>query len=166
MSDRTAYILVTGSRSLKAYRLVAAALDQAWGDAQAQGFTHLVLVHGSAAGADSLAERWFGQHQGDTVTRHRFPADWQAPCGATCQPGHRRPRSSGGDYCPTEGNFRNQRMVDHVSEHVTTGAVLGLVFYADLKPSAGTADCARRAAKAGIPTRVFHQTTMPALASP
>lgn len=155
VTARTAYLLVTGSRTIRDYDLVANALDQAWTDAVAEGFTRLVIVHGAAQGADSLAQRWYFKHRARGVEQHRFPADWQADCGITCNPTHRRTRSSGGTYCPTEGNFRNQRMVDHLAEHVATGAVMALVFHADAKPSAGTADCRRRAIKAGIPVREF-----------
>lgn len=158
---RTAYLLVTGSRRLRSYRLVAAALDLAWSDARHAGFTNLVLVHGAAPGADSLAERWYQQHKGSTVDRKAFAARWSDPCiPGVCSPGHRRQRPDGTTYCPAEGNYRNQRMVDHVKASAGPGAAMVLVFYADLAPSTGTADCARRAKAAGITGRVHHETTM------
>lgn len=161
MSDRTAYLLVTGSRGLRSYRFVATAIDLAWKDAQATGFTHLVLIHGAAPGADSLAERWYQQHKGGTVDRKEFRARWKGPCiPGVCTPGHRRKRPDGSTYCPAEGNYRNQRMVDFAAPHVADGAALALVFYAGPVPSSGTADCQRRAKTAGIPDRVHHETTM------
>lgn len=156
----TAYLLVTGSRRLRSYRLVCAALDLAWADARDAGYTALVVVHGAAAGADSLAERWAKEQDTPAVVQHRFPADWSAACRAGCRPGHRRKRTSGEDYCPAEGTYRNQRMVDHVKAAAGPGNAMALVFFADLEPSAGTADCKRRAEAAGIMVRVHHETTM------
>ena len=152
MSDRTAYILVTGSRSLRSYGRVADALDQAWTEAVQNGYNRLVVVHGAASGADSMAERWVQKHQARGVEQRRFPADWSADCSDKCQPGHRRPRAQGGTYCPTEGNFRNQRMVDHVLANAEPGGMLCIAVFAQAH-SPGTADCSRRAEKAGIPTR-------------
>lgn len=156
----TAYLLVTGSRRLRSYRLVSAALDLAWADARDAGYTSLVVVHGAAAGADTLAERWVGEQDTAAVQQYRFPADWSAACRAGCRPGHRRERTSGEDYCPAEGAYRNQRMVDHVKAAAGPGNAMVLVFYADLEPSSGTADCKKRAEAAGITTRVHHETTM------
>lgn len=157
----TAYLLVTGSRRLTSHRLVATALDLAWAEARGLGFTDLLLVHGAAPGADSLAEHWYQQHQGPTVDRKDFKARWSDPCKpGVCSPGHRRRREDGSTYCPAAGNYRNQEMVDFVAPHVAEGAALQLVFFADLAPSNGTADCARRAEAAGIPARVHHETTM------
>lgn len=161
MSDRTAYLLVTGSRTLRSYRLVAAALDLAWDHAQAAAFNRLLLIHGAAPGADSLAERWYQEHKGSTVDREKFPARWSDPCvPGVCTPGHRRPRRDGSTYCPAEGGYRNQRMVDFVAPHVAENAVRALVFFAGPTPSTGTADCQKRATAAGIPDRVHHETTM------
>lgn len=150
MTDR-AWIIVTGSRLMTDYRLVASALDEAWHDATQDGYTALTIVHGAAKGADSLAERWWQLHQ-QWVQRDRFPADWDAPCVPGCRPGHRKQRTGGGDYCPAEGSYRNQRMIDHVSPYKTHA--LTLAFYAQPR-SDGTSDAVRRAQAAGIPCRLL-----------
>ena len=153
MTDR-AWIIVTGSRTLADYGLVEAALDDAWHDATQDGYTALTLVHGAAKGADSLAERWWEQHQ-QHVQRDRFPADWTAPCiDGTCQPGHRKPRRDGTKYCPLEGHRRNQRIVDHVTPHLPH--VLMVAAFATPK-STGALDCLRRSITAGIPYRLIGQ---------
>lgn len=156
----TAFILGTGSRRLTSYRLVATAMDKAWADAQAAGYTRLVVVHGAARGADSLIARWVTEQKNPAITQLPFPADWAAACRSGCRAGHRVQRASGGDYCPAEGAYRNQRMVDHVKATAEPGAAMVLGFFADLAPSAGTADCLKRAEAAGIPARVHHETTM------
>ena len=152
MTDR-AWIVVTGSRTLGDYRLVARALDEAWHDATQDGYTALTIVHGAAKGADSLAERWWQLHQ-RRVQRDRFPADWEALCVPGCRPGHRKQRTGGGDYCPAEGSYRNQRMINHVSPYKP--AVLLIAAFAAPK-SDGTLDCLRRGIAAGIPYRLIGQ---------
>jgi hypothetical protein len=153
LTDR-AWILVTGSRDFRDYRLVATILNEAWHDATQDGHTRLTLVHGAAAGADSLAERWWEQHERFGVKRDRFPADWSAACTTECSPGHRKPRPGGGPgtYCPAEGSYRKQRMIDHVRPHLP--AVLCIACYARPK-SNGTSDAVRRARAAGIPCRLI-----------
>jgi hypothetical protein len=151
VTDR-AWVLVTGSRNLRQYRLVADALDNAWHHAIQHGYTHLTLVHGAAKGADAHAEQWWEQHKRFGIQRERFPADWDAPCTGGCRAGHRKPRRDGTTYCPAEGSYRNQRMVDHVRPHLP--AVVCLAFYAQPR-SDGTSDAVRRAEAAGITCRLF-----------
>ena len=152
-----AWILVTGSRSLRQYRLVADALDQAWTEAREQHRTRLIVVHGAASGADAHAERWAQEHKRAGVDCRRFPADWEADCTPHCQPGHRRPRrDSHGTYCPAEGHYRNQRMVDHVIQYAEPGSARVLAFHSTIQlPNSGTSHCARRAEAAGLPVRHF-----------
>lgn len=152
MTDRTAWILGTGSRTLIKGPLVADAMTDAWQRAQDRGFTRLVVVHGAAKGADSLFSNWCRPHAGGPVEEHQFPADWAAPCGPGCKRGHRRTRSIGGDYCPAQGSTRNGRMVDHVREYAVPGSVLVIAAY-DKPISFGTDDCVRRAKAAGFPVR-------------
>lgn len=151
MIDR-AWIVVTGSRSLSDYRLVADALDEAWHDATQDGYTAVTLVHGAARGADSLAERWWEERR-QRVRRDRFPADWQAPCiPGACPPGHRKARRDGTTYCPLEGHRRNQRIVDHVTPHLPHALLLAIF---NQPHSTGTLDCLRRGITAGIPYRLI-----------
>jgi YspA, cpYpsA-related SLOG family len=137
----TARILVTGSRSWPSSQLLADALMDAWHDATQLGHQDVVIVHGGADGADTLARLWA---EGHGLEHQQHDADWAGPCADTCPPGHRRKRARGGDYCPLAGHRRNQHMVD-------LGADLCLAFHHN--SSTGTADAMRRAAAAGIPVR-------------
>ena len=135
-----ARVLVTGSRFLTDAALVEDALAYAKSLFSPRP---IIIVHRGADGADELAHvlaPTFG------MTTERWPAEWNAPCRATCKPGHRRFRHSGTAYCPAAGNYRNQAMVD-------AGAELALAF--PVGKSTGTRDCMRRADKAGIPVRVY-----------
>lgn len=149
-----AYVLVTGSRDFRSVHVVERALLEAWHDAAQLGHQELTVVHGGAPGADSIAARWAKRHAGDGVEVLAVPADWDGPCRKGCKPGHRRQRRGGGDYCPAQGGWRNQRMVDEVAPLVGEGRVVCLAFFA--RPgSSGTADCCRRAEAAGVPVRRF-----------
>lgn len=98
-------------------------------------------------GADWLAEQ-MALDMDITWEFERYPADWAAPCRSECKPNHRKRRYDGTDYCPAEGVYRNQRLVD-------TGADEWEVFIREDVASSGTADCARRAAAASIPVFRF-----------
>ncbi|MFK8851296.1 DUF2493 domain-containing protein [Streptomyces sp. Ac-502] len=135
-----ARILVTGSRSWSDAQLLADVLLDTWHDATQLGHRSIVIVHGGADGADTLADLW-ARGAGLDVEVHE--ADW-GHCGPDCPPGHRRPRSRGGDYCPTAGPRRNQQLID-------AGAHLVVAFHRD--SSRGTADCITRAQAAGLPVR-------------
>lgn len=146
---------MTGSRTLSDYRLVASALDEAWHDATQDGYDALTLVHGAAAGADSLAERWWEQHRQHGVERDTFPARWTDPCvEGTCKPGHRRTRRDGTEFCPAQGNYRNQRIVDAVAPQLPHALLLAIF---NQPHSTGTLDCLRRGIAAGIPYRLIGQ---------
>ena len=154
MTER-AWIVVTGSRTLGDYRLVASALDEAWHDATQDGYGALTLVHGAAQGTDSLAERWWEQNRRSGGERDEFPARWSDPCvDGNCPPGHRKGRRDGTTYCPLEGHRRNQRIVDHTTPHLPH--VLMIAAFATPK-STGTLDCLRRGITAGIPYRLIGQ---------
>lgn len=135
-----ARVIVTGSRDLTDTALVAEGLAYA----QAMFSPRpIVVVHGGAGGADSLAHELaptFG------MTWERWPADWTGPCRPTCRAGHRRRRNDGAEYCPAAGGYRNQEMVG-------AGAELLLAF--PLGRSTGTRDCVRRAEDARIPCKVY-----------
>ncbi|OYN81736.1 DUF2493 domain-containing protein [Mycolicibacterium sphagni] len=125
-------ILVTGSRDWSNWELLHLALY-----AQTKHFEDAIIVHGCAPGADTIARRYAGGRVGVTAEGH--PAEWDKPCGTGC---YHRPRfKNGKPYCPLQGHFRNQLMVD-------LGADLCLAF--PLGESRGTRDCMKRAERAGI----------------
>lgn len=157
--EQPALLLVTGSRQFNDHNLIRNALDHAWTEALGRGFTQLVVVHGGARGADSLAQDWAERRAGRGVHWRVFRADWAGECTAECKPDHRKPQRGGGTYCPAEGTRRNQRMIDHVRAQAAPGGVLALVF---LVPEVdgrtrnrGTHDCWRRIKAAGLPWRNF-----------
>jgi hypothetical protein len=134
-----ALIGLTGSRRWPDTQLLEDTLLGVWHDALQVGYTGIELMHGCAAGADTIGHRW-AHHNGIPV-RER-PADWEGPCGPECQPGHRRRNRRGTEYCPLAGHRRNQQMVDERP---------ALFVAASYRNSSGTADCLRRARAAGIP---------------
>lgn len=71
--SHTARLLVTGSRNWTDRAVMWHALRNAWHELTGQGFEHVVLVHGAARGADSLAAQVWSA-AGLTVETH--PADW------------------------------------------------------------------------------------------
>lgn len=125
-------IMVTGGRDYADFGHVCFVLGQ---------YDISELCHGSARGLDTLAERWAYMTHTRAVP---FPADWEGPCRETCQPGHRRYRTSGTSYCPAAGVYRNQRMVDEFKPD------LGIAF----RGGTGTADAASRLTVARI--KVVH----------
>lgn len=142
------HVLVTGSRTWDDRQAVADALLDAWHDATQviSEQVQFTVVHGDCpTGADAMAKQWAIENG---VFHVAVPADWAAPCDATCTPEHRKVSSRHGDYCPLAGHRRNQLMVD-------MGADLVLAFHRS--NSRGTADCIRRAKKAGIPVRILEE---------
>lgn len=127
-------IVVTGSRRWRYPSLLRLAIRGAWIDA---GKPAAALIHGAASGADRMAGD-YARSLGMTV--EACPADWAGPCVAGCPTGHRRSNRRG-EYCPHAGHRRNQHMVDLRPDVV-------LAFWRD--HSTGTADCIRRAEKAGL----------------
>lgn len=124
-------ILVTGSRIWTDYYLLGRALMD-----ELRGHSGSVVVHGSCpTGADEMASRWVKYWIaqvpfGSAIYEERHPADWS------------KGRSA--------GPIRNQKMV-------SLGADICLGFV--LPGSRGTLDCLQRANKAGIPTKVFGETS-------
>lgn len=136
-------ILITGSRDWDDIHGILVAIREA-----ADGFNRdepkqITLVHGAAAGADSIAARW-AMNLGWTVEEH--PANWRN-CGNNCGDNHYRYRN-GYPYCPRAGFVRN-------SEMVKLGADICLAFIKD--SSKGASMTAELAEKAGIPTRRYIQ---------
>jgi hypothetical protein len=133
--------MVTGSRSWTDEQAIRDALASVISQ---YGPENVVVVHGGCPqGADALADRIASGWTGVTVERH--PADWDAPCRPTCRHGYKT-RADRTRYCPSAGIYRNQAMVD-------LGADICLAF--QVGNSKGTADCIRRAEKAGIPVRRY-----------
>lgn len=137
-------VLVTGSRTWQDEQAIRDALAVVIAE---HGPENVTVVHGAAQGADVIADHIAHAWTGVTVERH--PADWAAPCGPSCPAGHRRQRGVT-TYCPAAGVNRNQTMVD-------LGADVVLAFQID--GSRGTADCIRRAEKAGIPVRRYERSS-------
>lgn len=145
-------ILVTGSRKLTDRLLVQQELSRF---APANGIT---LITGydpdkkTPTGADQFAYE-FAEKKWNW-TNENYPADWERECDQNCY--HRtkfRPVEIDGvevlvPYCPVAGNLRNQVMVDSTA-HVC------LAFYKFSASNRGTADCVRRARKAGIRIHKF-----------
>jgi hypothetical protein len=121
-------LLVTGSRSFDDAQTIWTALD-----AVAAGLIEardplLTVVHGTARGADDLADRWVRTYTGELqVTAERHPALWQR-------------------YGKRAGRVRNELMI-------ASGADLVLAFIRDDSP--GATHCAELASDAGIPLRVW-----------
>lgn len=144
----TVRVLVTGSRSWDDHETVADALLDAWHDATQtiSSEARFLVVHGDCPdGADTLAKQWALDNG---LSDEPHPADWSAPCDATCPPGHRKTSTRHGDYCPLAGLRRNQLMV-------SMNADLVLAFRRN--NSRGTTDCIRRAKRAGIPVQIFEE---------
>lgn len=118
-------LLVTGSRHFNDGFSARDALRTAWMDLSAKEFgEEVVLVHGGAPGADTLAHNIWTQHGGPHIEVH--PADWE-------------------QYGKAAGPIRNQEMV-------ALGADLCLAFF-DEHPNRGTHHCVSLAEAAGIPVR-------------
>ncbi|MFJ8727729.1 DUF2493 domain-containing protein [Streptomyces sp. NPDC093269] len=140
-------VLVTGSRTWADRQAIADALLDAWHDATQtiSPDVRFIVVHGDCPqGADRIAKQWA---MDNGLAHEPHPADWSAPCTDACSPNasHRKTSRRHGDYCPMAGHNRNQRMVDR-------GADLVLAFHRN--NSSGTADCIRRARRAGIPVHI------------
>lgn len=144
----TVRVLVTGSRSWNDRETVADTLLDTWHDATQtiSPEARFLVVHGDCPdGVDALAKQWALDNGLD---HEAHPADWSAPCDTTCPPEHRKTSARHGEYCPLAGHRRNQLMVDKHADLV-------LAFHRN--NSRGTADCIRRAKKAGIPVRILEE---------
>lgn len=151
---RLGLVLVTGSRAWSDRPEIERRLAEARTAAVAAGCAWLLVLHGGASGADRLADTWARRHAHEGVAVRGVPADWAGLCAPECRPGHRRTRVDGSSFCPTAGPRRNQVMVDQAAAHAAAGGwVRVLAFH--LQPGGGTADCARRAERAGLDVHRF-----------
>jgi hypothetical protein len=139
MTADLALIGLTGSRLWPDAPYLEDTLCLVWHDALQLGYPGIELMHGTAEGADTIGGQWADRN--GILVRDR-PADWNGPCAPACPPGHRRRNRRGSEYCPLAGHRRNQQMVDEKP---------ALFVAASYRGSSGTADCLRRARKAGIP---------------
>jgi hypothetical protein len=119
-------LIVCGTRTFDDYPLLRDWLD---GIAQHEAMMQtLVIVHGAARGADSLASRW-ARERGYSEEGH--PADWQGTAGRYAGPA------------------RNLQIAK-------AGADLCLAFWDGKSP--GTLDMIRQAVRFGIPVRIVPTT--------
>lgn len=132
-------VLVTGSRDWNDITTIRNAIFQ-----RSLGVKDVIVVHGGAPGADSIAGYEAGL-QGLLEEIH--PANWD-DCGDNCGPEHWRYRPTGEHYCARAGFKRNQKMVD-------LGADVCLAFIRN--GSKGASGTARLAEKAGIPVHRYIQ---------
>ena len=139
-----ALVLGLGSRTWTDRDLIDDVLTETWHDARQDGYCGIEVMEGTAPGADEMCGAWAKARFDQGVGHLPIEADWEGPCATTCRSGHRRTRRDGTEFCPNAGPRRNQVMVDHQP-------LIALAF--QVGESAGTADCLRRLAAAGIPTR-------------
>lgn len=123
-------VLITGSRDFTSRPIVAAALS--WVSKEYPG-RPLIVVHGGARGADSIAGQVARDYPGRLVEEVHRVTDWRRPDGSTDK---------------AAGHRRNQRMVD-------LGAVVCLAFPCKAAENRGTLGCIQKAKAAGIPVHEF-----------
>jgi hypothetical protein len=122
-------VLVTGSRDWDNYETIRKSLCQALQTAK-RSKKHLVVIHGGATGADTMAGMWahlVGLPEKDIRV---FLARWDK-------------------YGRAAGVIRNQQMLDEGKPH------MALAFHEDLSKSKGTKDMIGRLRKAGIPHKLY-----------
>lgn len=105
----------------------------------------MLIMHGCATGADTMADEYAKAFYRLGVNAERHPARWSRPCDGDCRHGPRQ--RNGKRYCPRAGALRNQEMVD-------LKPAVCLAF--PLKDSIGTYDCMIRASRARIPVVTFY----------
>lgn len=128
-------VLITGSRDYRDRAQLEDALEAVLGAARsAPGAAEpLIVVHGAARGADTLASHWCRRRAKLGVTEEAHPADWDRLGKAA-------------------GVIRNAEMV-------AAGADLVLAFYRAGAANRGTAHCALLARRAGIKVLRYEQET-------
>lgn len=125
-------VLITGSREFTDRPMVAATLTHVWRE---HGKQQLVVVHGTARGADRLAAAVVDNQPDHRLVQEPHPANW-------------RPN---GVLDRAAGHKRNAEMI-------ATGVDVCLAFFKADAGNRGTAGCVALARKAGIEVREFWQT--------
>ncbi|QDH91816.1 hypothetical protein SEA_PHRAPPUCCINO_141 [Mycobacterium phage Phrappuccino] len=125
MTGQLYRVLITGSREWHDEGTLYGALQTQWTIAQGAGKS-LMVIHGAARGADTLASEWAASVGLPGIFQMAYPAEWER-------------------YGQRAGFERNQKMVDDGAD-----VCLAFVIKSPGK-SKGTRDCMRRAKKAGIP---------------
>jgi hypothetical protein len=121
-------VLITGSRTWTDHDAIHTVLDAIAKEAFAAGDTEVVVVHGCASGADTLADLWVRRNAAQWPVRaERYPAQWKR-------------------YGKRAGMVRNARMV-------RLGADVCLAFIKD--GSRGATSCADLAEDHSIRTERF-----------
>lgn len=121
-------VLITGSRTWRDADAIHAALDEILKASLQAGDTEIVVVHGCASGADTIADIWVRRRRHEWPVRaERYPALWKK-------------------YGRRAGWVRNHRMV-------RLGADVCLAFILD--GSLGATQCADLAEGHGIRTERF-----------
>jgi hypothetical protein len=129
-------VLVTGSRDWSDSERIWEALKRI--DNESGIPDYIILMHGGAKGADTIAAKYAKWGLGWTV--HEFPAEWNTHTEA-CPDWH-----DGLKVCKMAGHRRNAEMVNY-------GADICLAFIKNNSP--GATGCARLAENAGIPVRYY-----------
>lgn len=133
-------ILITGSREWRDRNAIDATINHFWCLAGDRG-EELIVRHGDCwVGADRIARDIVEEMQSlglEHIEQDRMPAVWQHE---NCT--HPKGTRNGQWYCKIAGHLRNQAMIDKggiydVHAYPTPGAK-------------GTADCVRRAWRAGL----------------
>lgn len=117
-------VLVTGSREFIDYHIIYTALDELWKTKPASG---MIVIHGSARGADKIADTWAVARPDVSVVR--VPADWDNDNWGA-------------------GPTRNRRMLE-------LGPDLVLAFYQKGAANKGTTNMVNQAKAVGLPIHEF-----------
>lgn len=120
-------VLVCGDRNWSDKEFINNVLRETWYELDEHGIP-LVIIHGCARGADSIAGK-IGEQQSLEVIK--FPADWER-------------------YGRSAGPIRNQQMLDEGKPDLV------IAFNDAIDASKGTKDMVNRAKKSGIKTMVYH----------
>ena len=125
-------VLICGSRDWKDEAIIDTIVHGLVSDYSELDLDGLVIIHGGAPGADSMAGTAGGMFRefGKRVKVDRFPADWKT-------------------FGNAAGPIRNQQMLDEGKPEMV------IAFTNDLSSSKGTKDMVRRAKQAGLPTYII-----------
>lgn len=133
MTEPPIRVLITGSREFTDRAIVAAALTAV---ARKHPGRHLIVAHGAARGAYSLAAAIAADYPNHLTAEAHPVTDWRRPDWSTDR---------------AAGHRRIQRIVD-------AGAEVCLAFLHAGAQNRGTRGCMQKAAAAGIPVREHWQT--------